>query len=70
MTGVSTGNRLWKCHYGTLSVGSEHGEPQYDGPYTVSRVNDNGTLQLRKDADNGGAVYQTWNIRNVDPCRD
>jgi len=45
----------------------KHGQPQYVGPFTVSQVNDNGTVQLTK-ATNGGAVTQTWNIRNVDPC--
>ena len=51
------------------SPNRKHGESQYSGPYTVTRVNDNGTLQLRQDAQDGGAVFQTWNIRNVDPCR-
>ena len=45
----------------------KHGQPQYAGPYTVSQVNDNGTVKLTKAA-NGGAVTQTWNIRNLDPC--
>ena len=45
----------------------KHGQPQYVGPYTVSQVNDNGTIKLTK-ATNGGVVTQTWNIRNVDPC--
>jgi len=40
------------------------------GPYTVTRVNDNGTLTLTKVTANGGAVTQTWNVRNIDPCRD
>ena len=40
------------------------------GPYTVTRVNDNGTLRLAKVTNNGGAVFQTWNVRNIDPCRD
>ena len=40
---------------------------RFNGPYTVTQVNDNGTLQLSKAA-NGGAVLQTWNIRNVKPC--
>ena len=45
----------------------KHGEPQNKEPYTVSKVNDNGTVQLRKDATTGGAVLQTWNIRNLIP---
>jgi len=40
---------------------------RFKGPFTVTQVNDNGTLQLSK-ATNGGAVLQTWNIRNVKPC--
>ena len=45
----------------------KHGEPHNRGPYTVTKVNDNGTVQLREDAQDGGAVYQTWNIRNIFP---
>lgn len=45
------------------------GGPRWKGPYTVTQVNDNGTVQLSK-ATNGGAVYQTWNIRNIKPCQD
>jgi len=34
----------------------------------IAQVNDNGTVKLVKVADNkGGAVSQTWNIRNVEP---
>ena len=40
---------------------------QFSGPYTVTQVNDNGTVQLSK-ATNGGAVLQTWNIRKLKPC--
>jgi len=43
------------------------GPEQFQGPYTVSQVNDNGTVQLTR-ATTRGAVSQTWNIRNVDPC--
>ena len=43
--------------------------PRWIGPYTVSQVYDNGTLQLTKAAPTaGGAVSQTWNIRQVKPC--
>ena len=38
------------------------------GPYTVTRLYDNGTAQLSKAATNGGAVLQTWNIRLMKPC--
>lgn len=41
---------------------------RFAGPYAVHQVYDNGTVRLSRVADNGGAVYQTWNIRNVDPC--
>ncbi len=41
---------------------------RFTGPYTVHQVYDNGTVRLSRVANNGGAVYQTWNIRNVDPC--
>ena len=53
-----------------LNRSRKHGVTQYDGPYTVVGVNDNGTVQLSKVTNNGGAVYSTWNIRNLDPCKD
>jgi hypothetical protein len=47
----------------------KHQGPRWIGPYTVSSVYANGTLQLSKAAPNGvGAVSQTWNIRQVKPC--
>ena len=46
------------------------GSDKQKGPCTVTRVNDNGTLTLTKVTTNGGAVTQTWNVRNIDPCRD
>ena len=52
-----------------LNPNRKHGSDRYDGPFTITDVNDNGTVRLSKAA-NGGAVYQTWNIRNLDPCRD
>jgi len=34
----------------------------------IAQVHDNGTVKLVKVAENkGGAVSQTWNIRNVEP---
>jgi len=34
----------------------------------ITQVYDNGTVKLVKVADNnGGAVSQTWNIRNIEP---
>ena len=47
----------------------KHGSSQFKGPYTVTRVNDNGTVKLTR-ATPSGAVYETWNIRNIDPCMD
>jgi len=37
-------------------------------PMRISQVNDNSTVKLVKVANNDGAVSQTWNIRNVEPC--
>ena len=51
------------------SVQRKHGEDRYRGPYTVNVVYDNGTVQLRQGTNRGGAVYQTWNIRNVFPYK-
>ncbi len=49
----------------------KHGEAQFVGPLTVTKVNDNGTVQLKKaSSTKDGAVYQTWNVRNLDPCKD
>ena len=45
----------------------KHGADFYKGPYTVSKVKDNGTVELRRDADDGGALSETWNIRNIYP---
>jgi hypothetical protein len=42
---------------------------RFTGPYTVTKLFDNGTVQLSK-ATHGGAVLQTWNIRNITPCKD
>ena len=46
----------------------KHGSDRYKGPYTVTRVYDNGTVKLSRATQAGGAVYETWNIRNLDPC--
>jgi len=49
-------------------VQRKHGENPYIGPYRVTHVYDNGTVRLVKVADNnGGAVSETWNIRNIEP---
>jgi transposase InsO family protein len=47
---------------------SKHGYDPYLGPMRITQVNDNGTVKLIKVSDdNGGAVTQTWNIRNIQP---
>ena len=48
----------------------KHGSALCKGPYTVTRVYDNGTVKLARATANGGAVSQTWNIRNIYPCMD
>lgn len=45
------------------------GQDQYKGPLVVEEVYDNGTVKLRQDTANGGAVTQTWNLRNVFPYK-
>ena len=46
----------------------KHGSDRFIGPFTVTQVNNNGTVKLSKNADTGGAVHETWNIRNLEPC--
>lgn len=48
----------------------KHGHDEYRGPYEIERVNDNGTVKLKQDVHDDGAVYQTWNIRNLKPHKD
>jgi RNase H-like domain found in reverse transcriptase/Reverse transcriptase (RNA-dependent DNA polymerase)/Integrase zinc binding domain len=48
----------------------KYGQPRYSGPYTIDRVNDNGTVRLRQNTAHGGAVFRTWNIRNIHPYKD
>jgi hypothetical protein len=48
------------------SMHNKFGEDPYTGPYTVTKVYNNGTLRLRKRTAKG-ALYQTYNIRNVEP---
>ncbi len=48
----------------------KHGKDLYEGPHEVTRVNDNGTVQLSQVTKNGGVVLQTWNIRNLTPYKD
>jgi transposase InsO family protein len=48
----------------------KHGADRYSGPFTLTQVNNNGTVKLSKVARRGGAVIETWNVRNIDPCMD
>jgi len=48
-------------------VKRKHGTHPCFGPMRITQVYDNGTVKLTKVADNGGAVSQTWNIRNIEP---
>ncbi|MDY6966995.1 MAG: hypothetical protein SVM80_13740, partial [Halobacteriota archaeon] len=43
------------------------GDDMYKGPFTITKVNDNGTICVRKPTASGNAVIQTWNVRNVRP---
>ena len=52
-----------------LDPSRKHGEDFFKGPYTVSQVNENGTVKLTR-VTNKGAVSQTWNIRQIEPCKD
>jgi len=48
-------------------AGCKHGSNPYLNPMRITQVNHNGTVKLVKVADNnGGAVSQTWNIRNIE----
>jgi len=49
-------------------VKRKHGTHPYLGPMRITQVYDNGAVKLEKVANNGGAVSQTWNIRNIEPC--
>jgi len=51
-----------------LNPSRKHGEDMTKGPLTVCKVNDNGTVRLRQRTASG-AVFQTWNIRNVIPYK-
>jgi hypothetical protein len=47
----------------------KHGADKAKGPFTITRVYDNGTVRLRQRTQRGGAVHQTWNIRNIFPYK-
>ena len=44
---------------------AKFGSDAYEGPYDVVKVNDNGTVRMRK-----GAVTDTVNIRNIHPYHE
>jgi len=49
--------------------GRKHGSNPCLDPMRIAQACDKGTVKLVKVADNnGGAVSQTWNIRNIEPC--
>ena len=48
----------------------KHGRDYNAGPYSITRVNDNGTVTLQQGTPHGGVLSQTWNIRNVSPYKD
>lgn len=52
------------------SPNRKYGEDSYKGVYRIVQVNENGTCKLRRITENGGAVTQTWNIRNIVPYHD
>jgi hypothetical protein len=45
------------------------GDPIFKGPYCIHAVYDNGTVRLRQETANGGAIYQNWNIRKIHPYK-
>ena len=44
----------------------KYGRNPYEGPYEVVQIRDNGSLRLRKVIGRG-AVFETYNLRNVVP---
>ena len=46
------------------------GKDQCTGPFAITQVHDNGTARLQQTTTRGGVVSQTWNIRNLHPCKD
>jgi hypothetical protein len=43
----------------------KYGEQAYSGPFTIIRVNDNGTVRYQK-----GLIRDTINIRNITPYHE
>jgi len=61
------------CNVGDVAVvkagtGHKHGSNPHLNPMRITQANDNSTVKLVKVANNNGkAVSQTWNIRNIEP---
>jgi hypothetical protein len=47
----------------------KHGADRYKGPYSITNVYDNGTVQLMQNTPAGGVVAQTWNVRQLTPYK-
>ncbi len=68
-----------KCKKYTYKVGQKvlvenynhrkFGDTAFIGPFTVVKVNDNGTVQLNQRLTRG-CMTQTWNIRRIKPFKD
>ena len=44
---------------------TKYGKDQYEGPYVILRINDNGTVKFKKKS-----AVDTFNIRNMCPYKD
>ena len=51
-----------------MDPNQKRGEDFFKGPHMVSQVNDNGTTKLTGATTANGAVSQTWNIQQIEPC--
>jgi len=70
----SCGTGMERSDWPTVTVDTgkqrRHGHDPNLRPCRITQVCDNGAVQLVKVTDdNGGAVHETWNIRNVHPRR-
>jgi ABC-type oligopeptide transport system substrate-binding subunit len=41
---------------------TKYGGPEYEGPYKIVKVNDNGTVRIKRRK-----VYDIVNVRNIKP---
>ena len=51
-----------------LAPQRKHGTERFSGPHVITKVNNNGTVELSIAADNRGELLETWNMRQIDPC--